>query len=282
MKIFSWDDLGAVKSFLSQNEIQFSSLTIGGFDGNHLGHQVLFDSVMNYKNSHKNSYAGVVTFSRSPRVVKSEKSENFYKGDLSTLEQKISYFEKKGFDFCVIIEFNSEIKKMSGTDFFNQLLGYCNMNFLVVGEDFRCGYKGSFGVFEIQQFCDKKSLTLQICNDVILDNQRISSSLIRDFVFNGEVEKAEKFLGRKYVFQLETSKIKSVEKTENGNIVLSFTKKNILQVLPNENSYSVKIKTENSIFDGNLIILEDEICINFTEKFYLENIKNFESFEVEF
>ena len=282
MKIFSWDDLGAVKSFLSQNSIQSTCLTIGGFDGNHLGHQVLFDSVINYKKSQENSYAGVLTFSRSPRVVKSEKSENFYKGDLSTLEQKIRYFEKKGFDFCVIIEFNSEIKKMSGTDFFDRLLGYCNMNFLVVGQDFRCGYKGSFDVNEIKKFCDNKNLTLQVCNDVILENQRISSTLIRDFVFNGEFEKAQKFLGRNYVFQLETSKIKTIEQTENENIALSFCRKNILQVLPKENSYSVKIKTEKLNFDGKLIILEDEICINLSEKFFLENIKNFETFEVEF
>ena len=282
MKIFSWDDLGAVKSFLSQNSIQSTCLTIGGFDGNHLGHQVLFDSVINYKKSQENSYAGVLTFSRSPRVVKSEKSENAYKGDLSTLEQKISYFEKKGFDFCVIIEFNSEIKKMSGTDFFNRLLGYCNMNFLVVGQDFRCGYKGSFDVNEIKKFCDNKNLTLQVCNDVILENQRISSTLIRDFVFNGEFEKAQKFLGRNYVFQLETSKIKTIEQTENENIALSFCRKNILQVLPKENSYSVKIKTEKLNFDGKLIILEDEVCINLSEKFFLDNIKNFETFEVEF
>lgn len=282
MKIFSWDDLGAVKSFLSQNSIQSTCLTIGGFDGNHLGHQVLFESVINHKKSQENSYAGVLTFSRSPRVVKSEKSENAYKGDLSTLEQKISYFEKKGFDFCVIIEFNSEIKKMSGTDFFNRLLGYFNMNFLVVGQDFRCGYKGSFGISEIQRYCIQKKISLKVCNDVILENQRISSTLIRDFIFNGEFEKAEKFLGRKYVLQLETSIIKSVSPLENENIALSFCKKNILQVLPKESSYSVKIKSESSICDGNLIIFEDEIRINLNEHFFLEKIKKFESFEVEF
>ncbi len=282
MKIFSWDDLGAVKFFLTQNSIQSTCLTIGGFDGPHLGHEVLFDSVINYKKAQENSYAGIVTFSRPPRVVKSEKSENFYKGDLSTLEQKISYFEKKGFDFCVIIEFNSEIKKMAGNDFFDRLLGYCNMKFLAVGEDFHCGYKGSFCVSEIQQFCNKKNITLQICNDVILENQRISSTLIRDFIYNGEFEKVEKFLGRKYVFQLETSKIKSIVQTENENIALSFCKKNILQVLPKESSYSVKIKSESSICDGSLIIFEDEIRINLNEHFFLEKIKNFESFEVEF
>lgn len=282
MKIFSWDDLGAVKSFLSQNLIQSTCLTIGGFDGNHLGHQVLFESVINYKKSQGNSYAGVLTFSRSPRVVKSEKSENAYKGDLSTLEQKISYFEKKGFDFCVIIEFNSEIKKMSGTDFFNRLLGYFNMNFLVVGQDFRCGYKGSFGISEIQRYCIQKKISLKVCNDVILENQRISSTLIRDFIFNGEFEKVENFLGRKYVLQLETSIIKSVSPLENENVDIIINKKNILQVLPKENSFLVKIKNQNFSIQGKLFILENEICINLNKKFFYENIKNFKSFEVEF
>ena len=76
---------------------------------------------------------------------------------------------------------------------------------------------------------------------------------------NGEFEKAEKFLGRKYVFQLETSKIKSIVQTENENIALSFCKKNILQVLPKENSFLVKIKNQNFSIQGKLFIFEDEI-----------------------
>ena len=143
MKVFSWDDLGSVKSYLSQNSIQSTCLTIGGFDGNHLGHQVLFEKVLSKKNEEKSFCAGVVTFARSPR---GSKSENFYKGDLSTLSQKIQYFEKQGFDFCLIINFDSEFKKTLGIDFFDRLLGYCNMKFLSVGQDFRCGYKGSMGI----------------------------------------------------------------------------------------------------------------------------------------
>ena len=66
MKVFSWDDLGSVKSYLSQNSIQSTCLTIGGFDGNHLGHQVLFEKVLSKKNEEKSFCAGVVTFARSP------------------------------------------------------------------------------------------------------------------------------------------------------------------------------------------------------------------------
>jgi FAD synthase len=171
---------------------------------------------------------------------------------------------------------------MSGTDFFNRLLGYFNMNFLVVGQDFRCGYKGSFGISEIQRYCIQKKISLKVCNDVILENQRISSTLIRDFIYNGEFEKVENFLGRKYVLQLETSIIKSVSPLENENVDIIINKKNILQVLPKENSFLVKIKNQNFSIQGKLFILENEICINLNKKFFYENIKNFKSFEVEF
>ena len=279
MKVFSWDDLGSVKSYLSQNYIQSTCLTIGGFDGNHLGHQVLFEKVLSKKNEEKSFCAGVVTFARSPR---GSKSENFYKGDLSTLSQKIQYFEKQGFDFCLIINFDSEFKKTLGIDFFDRLLGYCNMKFLSVGQDFRCGYKGSMGITEISEYFEKNNLELSICKDVILDNQRISSTLIRDFIYNGEFEKVEKFLGRKYVLQLETSIIKSVSPLENENVDIIINKKNILQVLPKENSFLVKIKNQNFSIQGRLFILENEIYINLNKKFFYENIKNFKSFEVEF
>ena len=211
MKVFSWDDLGSVKSYLSQNSIQSTCLTIGGFDGNHLGHQVLFEKVLSKKNEEKSFCAGVVTFARSPR---GSKSENFYKGDLSTLSQKIQYFEKQGFDFCLIINFDSEFKKTLGIDFFDRLLGYCNMKFLSVGQDFRCGYKGSMGITEISEYFEKNNLELSICKDVILDNQRISSTLIRDFIYNGEFEKVEKFLGRKYVLDCSEIKWKLLKEDE--------------------------------------------------------------------
>ena len=156
------------------------------------------------------------------------------------------------------------------------------MKFLSVGEDFRCGYKGSMGITEISEYFEKNNLELSICKDVILDNQRISSTLIRDFIYNGEFEKVEKFLGRKYVFQLETSIIKSVSPLENENVDIIINKKNILQVLPKENSFLVKIKNQNFSIQGKLFILENEICINLNKKFFYENIKNFKSFEVEF
>lgn len=279
MKVFSWDDLGSVKQFLSHNLINSTCLTIGGFDGPHLGHEVLFEKVLSKKKSLKSSYAGVVTFARSPRGVK---SENSYKGDLSTLSQKIHYFEKKGFDFCLVINFDSDFKKTSGIDFFNCLQGYCNMKFLSVGKDFRCGYKGAMGIKEISEYFETNNLELAICDDVFLDGKRISSSLIRDFIYTGDIVNAEKFLGRKYVLQLETSIIKSVSPLENENVDIIINKKNILQVLPKENSFLVKIKNQNFSIQGRLFILENEIYINLNKKFFYENIKNFKSFEVEF
>lgn len=59
----------------------------------------------------------------------------------------------------------------------------------MVGEDFRCGYKGYFCVSEIQQFCEKKSLTLQVCIDVILEDATIYSYACRTGLGNPKTDK---------------------------------------------------------------------------------------------
>lgn len=282
MKVFSWDDLGSVKSYLSQNSIQSTCLTIGGFDGNHLGHQVLFEKVLSKKNEEKSFCAGVVTFARSPR---GSKSENFYKGDLSTLSQKIQYFEKQGFDFCLIINFDSEFKKTLGIDFFDRLLGYCNMKFLSVGQDFRCGYKGSMGITEISEYFEKNNLELSICKDVILDNQRISSTLIRDFIFEGDIANAKKYLGRNYVLDCSEIKWKLLKEDELSTFSLQnfdksknvfFTKK-LNQVTPHNSKINATVITSSATFKTSVNFTQDGIFIidnngNLSENVFIEEI----------
>ena len=277
MKVFSWDDLGSVKSYLSQNSIQSTCLTIGGFDGNHLGHQVLFEKVLSKKNEEKSFCAGVVTFARSPR---GSKSENFYKGDLSTLSQIIQYFEKQGFDFCLIINFDSEFKKTLGIDFFDRLLGYCNMKFLSVGQDFRCGYKGSMGITEISEYFEKNNLELSICKDVILDNQRISSTFIRDFIYNGEFEKVEKFLGRKYVLDCSEIKWKLLKEDELSTFSLQnfdksknvFFAKKLNQVTPHNSKINATVITSSATFKTSVNFTQDGIFIEDNDDVLSENV----------
>ena len=277
MKVFSWDDLGSVKSFLTQNSFNFSCLTIGGFDGPHLGHEVLFEKVLSKKNEVKSSCAGVVTFARSPRGVK---SQNFYKGDLSTLSQKIHYFEKKGFDFCLVINFDSDFKKTLGIDFFDRLLGYCNMKFLSVGQDFRCGYKGSMGVSEISEYFANNNLELSICNDVFLDKNRISSSIIRDFIFDGDIENAQKYLGRNYVLDCSEIKWKLLKDDELSDFSLQnlkksknifFTKK-LNQVMPQNAKLNATIITSSATFKTSVNFTQDGIFIEDNDGVLSENV----------
>jgi FAD synthase len=277
MKVFSWDDLGSVKSFLTQNSFNFSCLTIGGFDGPHLGHEVLFEKVLSKKNEVKSSCAGVVTFARSPRGVK---SQNFYKGDLSTLSQKIHYFEKKGFDFCLVINFDSDFKKTLGIDFFDRLQGYCNMKFLSVGQDFRCGYKGSMGVSEISEYFANNNLELSICNDVFLDKNRISSSIIRDFIFDGDIENAQKYLGKNYVLDCSEIKWKLLKDDELSDFSLQnlkksknifFTKK-LNQVTPQNAKLNATIITTSLQIKATVNFTQDGIFIEDNDGVLSENV----------
>lgn len=266
MKVFSWDDLGSVKSFLTQNSFNFSCLTIGGFDGPHLGHEVLFEKVLSKKNEDKSYCAGIVTFALSPR---GSKSQDFYKGDLSTLSQKIHYFEKKGFDFCLVINFDSNFKKTLGVDFFANLQGYCSMKFLSIGQDFRCGYKGSMGITEISEYFVKNNLELAICNDVFLDKKRISSSIIRDFIFDGDIANAKKYLGRDYVLDCSEIKWKLLKEDDLSNLSFQnldktqnifFTKK-LNQVIPQNAKKNATIITSSSKIKTFVTFTNNGICI---------------------
>ena len=144
------------------------------------------------------------------------------------------------------------------------------MKFLSVGKDFRCGYKGAMGIKEISEYFETNNLELAICDDVFLDDKRISSSLIRDFIYTGDIVNAEKFLGRKYV--LDCSNIKWNLTEEN----FLFTKKTN-QVTPQNAKINVTLVTSSEKIntfvnfnqDGILIIDKNKIL---SESVFIEEI----------
>lgn len=189
MKIFNWNQIrgSQLKTYFGNKT---TALTIGSFDGPHIGHQVIFDSVIKSGCELK----GIVTFTRSMTGIK--KSES-YKGDISSIDDKLKVFRKCGFDFAVVIEFNADFGATSGEEFFDILHKNCNLSFLAEGKDFRCGYKGSFDIKCIENFCAAKNIRLQVIDDILFEGERISSSRIRQCIEEGDLKKAEKMLGRK-------------------------------------------------------------------------------------
>lgn len=188
MKIFSWNQI-LEGDFPEEWKKKGCALTVGSFDGIHLGHQALIKSVMD----RENLLHGVVTFSSSCRAI----DKNF-SGQVYSLERKLDFICQMGLDFALVIDFSNDFAKMEGEDFIDILLDKCGLKFIAEGRDFRCGYKGSLNMDGLGLLAKEKGFLLEEVPDVLFRGERISSSRIRDAIGDDDLEVASEMLGRIY------------------------------------------------------------------------------------
>ena len=227
MDIIYWNDLVTRAEPFPNG----AALSIGGFDGPHRGHALIFASVLAVARQY-GIPAGLITFVRSPRSLKAGKS---YAGDVSTLEMRLRKFAEQGFSFTVLIDFSVDFAKMTGTVFFDILMKTICIKYLAVGSDFTCGYRHDTGVRELQLLAQEKGF----CFDSIeqlnsAQHERISSSAIRKAVEHADFTLAENLLG--YPFFLDVATIVQQE----SGAVYSISRAAIGQILPMNGLYSAR------------------------------------------
>lgn len=245
MKVYSWEDVQAevaAGGIFGLESTGVSAVTVGGFDGMHLGHQALFDAVFEWKKKRagaevlglQNVLTGAVTFRRSPGAFKSKD----YPGDLMTERMKLEFLEKRGFDFCVMIDFSQDFSKIEGRNFLDQLRKFCSAQFLAAGSDFRCGHNLDTGVAELSDYSTRNGLELKVLDDVTLDGKRVSSSLIRGAVQDGDFAFARRLLGCPY--RLDCSSLEWRTSSSDSSLSL-IANGNTTQVLPKAGRHPVSV-----------------------------------------
>ena len=225
MKIIYWDDLIKEENMYPQG----STISIGGFDGPHRGHERILSAVLTA--ARKGGIpAGIITFFRSPRSVT---AGNAYAGDVSTLEMRLQKFAEQGFRFTVLIDFSADFAKMKGTVFFDILIKTICIKYLAVGSDFTCGYRHDTGVGDLQRLARERGFCFDSIEQLYsARHERISSSAIRQAVEQADFTLAKDLLG--YPFFLDVSKI--VRRREGS--VWSIEKSAVTQILPQNGQYS--------------------------------------------
>jgi len=170
-------------------------LTIGNFDGVHRGHRTLLERLI----AHARSIAlpaAVLTFEPSPR-------EYFAPGQaparLTSLREKLKLLEQCGVDQVYVCRFNARFASLSATDFIERILVQgLGTSYLMIGDDFRFG-RGRTGDFGMLQRAGKEHrFKVDMMPTIDWEGERVSSSAVRDALENGEVEHAERLLGRAY------------------------------------------------------------------------------------
>lgn len=165
-------------------------VTIGNFDGVHLGHQALLTEVKKRAHDLKLESA-VITFEPNP---KDYFSQNKPQTRISSLREKIELFNEIKIDRVHIIKFNQEFSKVTANEFISLLIKQLKVKEIVVGEDFCFGRGREGGIKQLSA----SSMKLNIKNKILMDGKRISSTLIRNLLANDKLEQANKYIGRPY------------------------------------------------------------------------------------
>lgn len=160
-------------------------MTVGVFDGVHLGHRALLNRIVSYDSQ----YIPVVfTFRQN------HKTGNTDSG-IQSFDIKLSMFKELGIQITVAIDFINEFKLLPGLEFLNILLKHGGIGFFAVGSDFRCGYQLDTDAEAIKKFFASNRIPAEIVSDIIEGSLPISSSRIRAAIANGDTALAEKMLG---------------------------------------------------------------------------------------
>ena len=165
-------------------------VTIGNFDGVHLGHQALLAEVKKRAHVLKLESA-VITFEPNP---KDYFSQNKPQTRISSLREKIELFNEIKIDRVHIIKFNQEFSKVTANEFISVLIKQLKVKEIVVGEDFCFGRGREGGIKQLSA----SSMKINIKNKILMDGNRISSTLIRNLLANDKLDEANKYIGRPY------------------------------------------------------------------------------------
>ncbi len=170
------------------------AIALGNFDGVHVGHMALIEEVI--KMSKRLDV-------KSSVLVFSEHSRNLINSNRQCLinsnEVKYKIFENLGIDIIYEIEFTSDFMKLSPDDFVLEFLQKnLKVRGIVVGFDYRFGHKASGNTDILNKLTGENNIELKVIDPVTEDGIKISSSLIRELIENGEIAKANRLMTRPF------------------------------------------------------------------------------------
>lgn len=221
-------------------------ITLGTFDGVHLGHQKIINRLLN-NTSQNDTESVVLTFSQHPRVVLHAESNIKL---LNTNQEKIALLEKKGIDNLIIHPFDSEFSELSGEEFVKTVLvEKLNIQKIIIGYDHRFGKNRSCDIHDLIQFGKKYHFDVEQISAEEIDEISISSTKIRNAIHEGNIKLANQYLGYPYVFTGKVVKGKQLGRTINfptANIMIENSQK----IIPKNGVYIVKGTWKNATHEG--------------------------------
>ena len=219
-----------------------SVLTIGVFDGIHLGHQKLFREIFDLSNEN-NFQSIVITFKNHPKEFLRPK-EKF--SILTDIEFRKKMIIDCGIENVLILEFNQALASLNFSDFIKKLKKELNLKALVAGKDFAMG-KNRLGTVEnIKKLESELEFDLYVVKPALIDGVVVKSSEIRKLLLEGNLKLANRYLNR--YFTLSGKVVKGNERGRTLGFPTANLQVDAQQLIPKDAVYATKTKINDEIF----------------------------------
>jgi riboflavin kinase / FMN adenylyltransferase len=221
----------------------FAALTIGNFDGIHLGHQRVLKRLIDVAEKN-DALSTVLTFSNHPSTVL---KPNLHTRQLTTTNQRLDLLEEIDIDIVIFLEFTRDFSRQTAEEFLNKLANSMNLQYLVLGHDSKLGKDREGDEEIVRDYALKHGLSVEYLEPLHIGNKPVSSSAIRQAIEKGDFPKAEKLLGRKYSLKLPVKQGKGLGK-QIGFSTANFDVHGL--AIPPLGVYSVWLKENGKIHDS--------------------------------
>lgn len=228
-----------------------SAVTVGTFDGVHLGHRKIIEKLNSIKEV-KKLRSVLITFEPHPQIVLRNRSKDIK--ILTTLEEKARIFETLNIDLLYVINFTKEFSNTSAVEFYkNYLIDKIGLNDLVLGYDHMFG-KNREGSFEtLKELSGKYDFTVDKVEEFRIDGEHISSSVIRSLLEQGNVSKVAKILGRNYSIEGIVTHGRKLGR-DLGYPTANIKPSSEFKQVPKSGIYAVEVKVEGKFYFGMMSI----------------------------
>ena len=192
------------------NPIKKTIVTIGTFDGVHMGHKKIIEKLT--QNTENSKFESVIlTFFPHPRIVLQEKSDIKL---INTIDEKILLLEKTGLDNLIIHPFDKKFAALTAEEFVKTILvDQLNIQKIIIGHDHRFGVNRSANIDDLILYGAKYGFEVEQISAKEIDEISVSSTKIRNAISTGNITLANDYLGYPYFFSGEIIKGKQLGRT---------------------------------------------------------------------
>lgn len=230
------------------NDYDYPVVTMGTFDGVHIGHQRILQKVKETAKSIKGGKSIIITFHPHPRLVlhKDDNNINF----INTREEKIELFQKFGIDHLIIIPFTKEFSKITSSEFITKyLVEKIQAKKLIIGYDHHFGNRRQGNFEKMVELGNNYGFEVEEIPAQDIDNIAVSSTKIRNALNSGDIITANSYLGYNYTI------FGKVVKGNKIGQILGFPTANIdvedkYKLIPRKGVYAVKVEWKGKAFNG--------------------------------